>query len=213
VAKAQEIADATPDSFILQQFENPNNPKIHYETTGPEIWRDTAGKVDVLVAGVGTGGTITGCGKYLKEQNPDVKVRRGRAWVAEHLVLHLVCNSREAAGSSCGGRSSCTYAASHACLSGEALCPVSHHHQLLLLPPELTPATRSAAPQVVAVEPVESPVLSGGSPGPHKIQGIGAGFVPGVLDQALVDEVVQVGARGMAVLASCACGLDQGLIG
>ena len=118
IAKAQELAEATPGSFIPGQFTNPANPAVHRATTGPEIWADTDGKVDIFVAGVGTGGTLTGVGEYLKAQNPNVKI--------------------------------------------------------------------------VAVEPAGSPVLSKGVAGPHKIQGIGAGFVPDTLNTKIYDEIIPV---------------------
>ena len=118
IRKAEEIAQSTPGALILQQFENPANPEIHRRTTAEEIWADTDGQVDVFVAGVGTGGTITGTGQVLKARKPGI--------------------------------------------------------------------------HIVAVEPADSPVLSGGRPGPHKIQGIGAGFVPAVLDRAVIDEIVRV---------------------
>ena len=121
IDKAKELAREIPNSFIPGQFENPVNPRTHLETTGPEIWRDTDGMIDLFVAGVGTGGTITGVGRFLKEKNPKI--------------------------------------------------------------------------QVVAVEPSDSPVLSGGKAGPHKLQGIGAGFVPEVLDMECYDEILTIGSE------------------
>lgn len=137
IRAAEELRDSIPGSIILQQFENQANPQKHYATTGKEIWRDTDGAVDIFVAGVGTGGTISGVGKYLKEQNPNVKV--------------------------------------------------------------------------VAVEPTTSPVLSGGQGGPHKIQGIGAGFIPSTYNSKYVDEIFQVD-NDQAILTSRQLAQSEGLL-
>ena len=137
IARAIELHEENPASFIPQQFENAANPEVHYRTTGAEIWNDTDGKIDIFVAGVGTGGTVSGVGKYLKEKNPNVKI--------------------------------------------------------------------------VAVEPADSPVLSGGAPGPHKIQGIGAGFIPKNYDGSVVDEVLQV-SNDNAILTSRQLAQQEGLL-
>lgn len=137
IAKAEELNQEIEGSVIMGQFDNPHNPEAHEQKTGPEIWEDTDGKVDIFVAGVGTGGTITGVGKYLKSKNPAVKI--------------------------------------------------------------------------VAVEPEGSPVLSGGQPGPHKLQGIGAGFVPNVLDTGIYDEVIQVG-NEEAFVAGRAIARSEGVL-
>ncbi len=137
IKAAEELRDATPGSVILEQFENPANPRKHYETTGQEIWKDTDGDVDIFIAGVGTGGTISGIGKALKEKNPNVKI--------------------------------------------------------------------------IAVEPLSSPVLKGGASGPHKIQGIGAGFIPATYNASVIDEVFDV-ENDDAVLAGRQLAQQEGLL-
>ena len=137
IKKAEELQKEIPGSFIPGQFDNPANPKAHYETTGPEIWADTDGKVDIFVAGVGTGGTISGVGKYLKEQNPDI--------------------------------------------------------------------------QIIAIEPAGSPLLSGGKAGPHGLQGIGANFIPSVLDRHIIDRIIPV-TEDQAYEAARHLGKTEGLL-
>ena len=137
VLKAEELLASTPNGFMLQQFDNLANPKIHFETTGPEIWEDTDGRVDFLISGVGTGGTITGVSEYIKSRKPSFKA--------------------------------------------------------------------------IAVEPADSPILSGGKPGPHKIQGIGAGFIPSILRRDYVDEVVTVG-NDDAINMARRLPLEEGLL-
>jgi len=145
VERSEAIAAERPGAILARQFANPANPRIHYETTGPEIWHGTEGKVGIFVSGIGTGGTISGAGRYLKEQNPEIKV--------------------------------------------------------------------------VAVEPTESPILSGGKPGPHKIQGMGPNFIPEILDRSVYDEVITVNAddavgvaRDMATKEGILAGISSGAI-